>query len=70
MITVNILINGKTIYTRSAVNKSSPDVTELVNNTYAVDTGTYIKHKPVEGAVALAKKMLDTIKETKAINNE
>jgi hypothetical protein len=65
MITVNILINGQPIYTRSAVNKSSPDVTELVNNTYAVDTGVYIKHKPVEGAVALAKKMLDTIKESK-----
>ena len=35
------------------------------NNTYQVDTGNYIKHKPTEGAVKLAIKMLKTIKEVK-----
>lgn len=64
MITVSILINGQPIYTRSAVNKG-----ELKNNKelceYHVDNGLTILHNPKDGAVKLAKRLLDTIKEEK-----
>jgi len=65
MITVTISINGKPIYTRSAVNISEIDVGPNQINSYKVDTGKTIKHLPRDGAVVLAKKMLDTIKEEK-----
>ena len=60
MITVSILINGEPIYARSAVNitKGKSDKSE-----YKCDDGTIIEHKRTEGAVMLAKKMLDTIQE-------
>ena len=63
MITVTISINGKTIYCRTAVNTG-----EKINSVdgkftiYDVDTGEQINHIRDEGAVVLAKKMLDTIK--------
>ncbi len=60
MITVSILINGEPIFTRSATRREE-DV--LKENTYKVDTGDIIKHKYKDGAVILAKKMLDTIRE-------
>jgi hypothetical protein len=60
MITVSILINGQPVYTRSAVNVTAGD-REI--NEYKVDDGTIIKHKPKDGAVILAKKMLSTIRE-------
>mgnify|MGYP001027401118 CR=1 FL=1 len=59
MITVSILINGQPIYTRSAYRES--EGVEL--NTYKLDTGERIYHKYDDGAVVLAKKMLDTILE-------
>ena len=60
MITVTIFINGKPIYTRSAVNQSENLTGEC---RYKVDTGKVIIHKREDGAVNLAKAMLDTIKE-------
>lgn len=57
MITVAIAINGKTIYARSAVNR----LAEV--GKYVLDDGTYIEHDPDDGAVALAIKMLETIKD-------
>ena len=61
MITVTILINGHPIFTRSAVRR------EMKNGigTYEVDDGSFIAHKYDDGAVPLAKAMLDTIKEQK-----
>lgn len=58
MITVSISINGSTIYARSAVRTitASPNI-------YEVDTGDIIDHHYENGAVALAIKMLETIKE-------
>lgn len=58
MITVTILVNGQPIFTRSAVRvvTSSP-------NTYELDDGSYLKHEGADGAIKLAKAMLDTIKE-------
>ena len=64
MITVTILINGHPIHTRSAVNKSNHPYTDKPNR-YEVDDGTLISHIPKDGAVELAKRMLDTIKEVK-----
>ena len=61
MITVSILINGKAIYTRTAINITPPPDRKL--NEYALDTGEKLFHNPNDGAVVLAKKMLDTIKE-------
>jgi len=63
MITVQILINEKVIYCRSAVNKSPIKAGIDDVNIYKNDDGTIIKHTPKDGAVVLAKKMLDTIKE-------
>lgn len=62
MITVAILVNGNPIMARSAVNiEELPDG----NCKYHCDDGTIIIHKPGNGAVNLAKKLLDTIKENK-----
>jgi len=66
MITVNILINGNAIFARSAVN-----VTEEAGGKYGkgkqvyrMDTGEIlINHKIEDGAIKLAIRMLETIKE-------
>lgn len=62
MITVSILINGQPIYTRSARRLTEKG---KGNCAYAVDTGQTIEHNYEDGAVVLAKKLLDTIKEEK-----
>lgn len=59
MITVSILINGEPIFTRTAVNRLRE------TGFYLNDDGTKIDHDPKDGAVALAIKMLQTIKEVK-----
>lgn len=58
MITVAILINGQPIFTRSAVR-----VVTGTPNEYRVCDGSTIKHEADDGAVALAHKLLETIKE-------
>lgn len=63
MMTIIIQINGKTIFVRSAVNKSPADAPPESPHRYAVDDGSEVFHVPKQGAVALAKKLLDTIKE-------
>lgn len=55
MFTVSILVNGEPILTRSAVNRLKE------KGGYVVDTGELVKHDPNDGAVSLAKKLLDTI---------
>lgn len=65
MITVSIFINGNPILTRSATRTK-----DRVNfSEYTLDTGNKIIHKPEDGAVALAKLMLDDINE-KAMDGE
>jgi hypothetical protein len=61
-ITVAIYINGKTIFSRSAVNKSG--CVKGINK-YLVDDGSVIEHNREDGAVPLAIAMLNTIKEPK-----
>lgn len=66
MITVAILINGHPIMARSAVNTGQVLGDGCV--VYAVDDGSKIHHRPGNGAVKLAEKLLKTIKEQKASN--
>lgn len=64
MITVAILINGNPIVARNAVNigQRAPGSDECA---YETDSGAIIYHDPVDGAVALAHKLLDEIKNDK-----
>lgn len=55
MITVNIIIDGDTIYSRTAVDRLKE------NECYVLDTGERVLHNPGEGVVVLATKMLNTI---------
>jgi hypothetical protein len=57
MLTVNILVNGQPIYTRTVVNRLKE------KGAYVCDEGSLIKHDPQDGAVVLAIKALETIKE-------
>lgn len=59
MLTVAILINGNPIVAKNAVNKGTRDdgMTE-----YLTDSGETILHKRGDGAVVLARKLLDTIR--------
>ena len=59
MISVAIFINGNPIYTRSAHRISDKEGV----GKYKVDTGEVVEHAIDEGAIPLAKKLLDTIKE-------
>jgi hypothetical protein len=61
MISVHIAINGTPILARSAVRREG--LTQPF--TYDCDDGTVIEHNYGDGAVVLAKKLLDTIKESK-----
>lgn len=63
MITVAIMINGHPIMARSAVNTGVRRRGGYVD--YRVDDGSTVQHKPDDGAIALAHKLLDTIKEAK-----
>ena len=65
MITVIIEINGHPIYVRTAVNISIKEIRDDEANFYHLDTDKKIIHVPNKGAVVLAKKMLDTIIESK-----
>ena len=62
MITVSILINGNPVYTRSAVNVGKGSHGSCK---YQLDDGQVIEHISDDGAVPLAKRMLDTIVEVK-----
>jgi len=59
MISVAISINGTPILARSARNTGTQ--TDDGYTLYIVDDGTVLKHKPKDGAVVLAKQMLDCI---------
>lgn len=62
MITVVIFINNKPIISRSAVNMDKEGKLGMHDkNQYRLDIGKIIEHRPIEGCVALAKKMLDTV---------
>ena len=60
MIGVNIHINGQTIFARTAVNTQREHRGMTI---YRVDTGEEVLHDPDDGAVVLAIKLLETIKD-------
>ena len=62
MITVQILINGRALLVRSARN-TGPSGDHDGMCRYEVDDGTVLYHNRSDGAVPLAKAMLDTIQE-------
>lgn len=64
MIGVYITINGVPILARTAVQRGLND-SSTGEYFYEVDDGQLVAHVPGDGAVALAKKLLDTIKEQK-----
>lgn len=63
MISVTIAINGQTIVHRVAVNILPSGTPDNLTHTYKSDDGATIKHKRDLGAVALAIKMLENVKE-------
>ena len=66
MITVAILINGEPVMARSAVRGAA----NKDRFRYNVDDGTVLLHDPDDGAVPLAIKMLETIREPKRTGHE
>ena len=69
MITVAILINGQPIMARSATNicevKAKRGEQPGQWCSYRADDGSHIRHRREDGAVNLAIRLLQTIKETK-----
>jgi 4-hydroxy-3-methylbut-2-enyl diphosphate reductase IspH len=57
MLTVSISVNGEVIYARTVVNRLKE------KGVYICDDGSEIIHKTEDGAVKLAIKALETIKE-------
>lgn len=70
MITVAIMINGNPLVARSATNTRKQYFENSSFIRYAVDDGTEVIHNPADGAVALAHKLLDCIKEYKHPRDE
>jgi hypothetical protein len=68
MITVSILINGQPIFTRSAHNKGDTNAEGC--HRYVTDAGETIYHDRDDGAIELAKLMLDTIDEKMGASNK
>ena len=60
MFTISILVNTQPVYTRSCRNTMKEREGKTV---YLTDTGEEVLHDPGEGAVVLAKKLLDTVKD-------
>ena len=68
MITVAILLNGQPIMARSAINTGKRELRGPAGKRrtlYSVDDGSTVAHDPDEGAVRLAIRLLETIKEPK-----
>ena len=68
MITVSISINSEPLFARTAVRREEVSalgtrLTGRLQYRYELDDGSFIEHYYNDGAIVLAKKMLDTIKE-------
>lgn len=64
MITVQILINGKALIVRSAVNTGPSNLDPSGDlHRYEVDDGRWLAHRRSEGAVKLAMMMLEGIRD-------
>lgn len=60
MITVAILINGNPIVAKNAINQRTQN--DLGETAYKTDSGEIIWHHRDAGAVTLARRLLDTIR--------
>lgn len=60
MLTVAILINGNPIVAKNAINQDRRNAKG--ETAYKIDSGEIIWHNPEHGAVRLAHKLLDTIR--------
>lgn len=60
MITVAILINGNPIVAKNAINQGR--MNENDETEYLTDSGETIYHRREDGAVMLAQRLLDTIR--------
>ena len=65
MISVTISIDGKVLVHRGVVNISPDTLNNHEVHTYQSDDGSIIKHRRSDGAVALAIKILKTVREVK-----
>jgi alpha-D-ribose 1-methylphosphonate 5-triphosphate synthase subunit PhnL len=63
MLTIDISVNGKTVYARTATNTGKRNKLDPNYAEYKLDTGEIILHDPVEGIMALVEKIVKTIKE-------
>ena len=61
MITVQILINGEVVLARSARNVG--EAAKMDTYTYHVDDGRVLTHTRSDGAVVLARMMLEAVQE-------
>lgn len=61
MMTVAIMVNGHPIFTRSAVNIGPVKGGTL--HRYKVDDGSIVTHRREDGALPLARKLLQRIRE-------
>ena len=60
MFTVSIDVNARPVYARSCRNTGRKKGDRTI---YQVDTGEQILHDPADGAVELARKLLNTIED-------
>lgn len=58
MFTVAILVNGQPILARSAVNQTERN--DKGETRYLLDSGHEVWHRRDDGAIALARKLIDT----------
>lgn len=61
MLTVAILLNGNPLVAKNAIRQDGPADSEGYIK-YKNDAGEIILHRPSDGAVVLAKRLLDTIR--------
>ena len=61
MLTVQVLINGQVIFARSCRNIAGPGPEG--HCIYHADDGVQIEHRRQDGAVVLARKLLDYVEE-------
>lgn len=69
MLTVAILINGNPLVAKNAINQMRQN--KKGETAYKTDSGEIVWHNPEHGAVSLAHKLLDTIRnDSESVKNQ
>lgn len=68
MLTVDISVNGKTVYARSGRRRTANHarknkVTKKLEQAYLLDSGEVVYHDPAKGILSLVIKIIKTIRE-------